>query len=64
MEEYSDEVLIQQVLGGDRTAFGILVDRHREAVHTLLIHRYAFSVRNKWLDMYWQDKESQSFQLN
>ncbi len=30
MEEYSDEMLIQRVLDGDRTAFGILVDRCRQ----------------------------------
>ena len=23
---------------------------------SMVIHRYAFSVRNKWLDMYWQEK--------
>jgi RNA polymerase sigma factor (sigma-70 family) len=35
MEEYSDETLIQQALDGDKTAFSVLVDRYKEAVHAL-----------------------------
>ena len=35
MEEYSDEILIQQTLDGDKTAFRVLMDRHRGRIHTL-----------------------------
>ena len=35
MEEYSDETIIQRALDGDKTAFSVLVNRYREAVHAL-----------------------------
>lgn len=35
MEEYSDEMLIQQTLDGNKTAFSILVTRHKGAVHAI-----------------------------
>ena len=35
MEEYSNEMLIQQTLDGHKTAFSILVARHKEAVHAI-----------------------------
>ena len=35
MEEYSDEILIQQTLDGDKTAFSRLVDRYKDSIHAL-----------------------------
>ncbi len=35
MEECSDEMLIQQALDGDKTAFNALVDRYKETIHAI-----------------------------
>lgn len=35
MKEYPDEILIQQTLDGDEKAFGVLVDRYKDAIHKL-----------------------------
>jgi hypothetical protein len=35
-----------------------LAERYGD-INSTLIHRNAFSVRNKWLDIYWRDKEKE-----
>ena len=52
--ETCDAMLVQRVLGGDREAFGCLVNRHQQSVYNL-----AYSILGSWQDA--QDVAQEAF---